>query len=79
MFRGDAAAVGLHNRKQCRADGVAAFLECLHVQRRRLQDVEVQVAVANVPEPAHLPVWVVLGDEPIDGREKRRRCGDAHG
>src|SRR5690606_15312817 len=42
------------------------------------QHADVEVAVADVPEPDHLEAWILPGEQRIGAREERRDLANTH-
>ena len=78
MFRRYAAAPCLHQFKDLWAHGVADVKKLINTHRLRPQDIQVQIAVANMAVPANLEARITLLNVAIDICEKSRHFADPH-
>jgi hypothetical protein len=74
VFGGDAAAEPLDDLADEFVDPVATGLELRRREVGRFEDVQVHVPVADVPEPDHLEIGVMLGDDPLDRPQELRQA-----
>ena len=68
----------LHGLEQARAQILALRLERIKGKALGLKDVEVQVAVADMAEPAHLERRVTCANDLVDLLQERRHGRHAH-
>ncbi len=78
MFGGNAAAVALQRREQTLAHVPAFFGEGRRLHLFWFEDVDVEIAVADMPVPQHLEIGILPPQQPVDFLKQRRHARNSH-